>query len=88
MDVSKISLDERQKKTIARLAQQAGMAWHQYVDFLLGAKGASKDSSQSLSKRQYDARNRLFQQLDQLPGRTPQDGLSNRDHDDILYGDK
>ena len=39
------------------------------------------------AKQQRSALDRLRNETDKLPIHNPEDGLSNRDHDDLLYGE-
>ena len=41
-----------------------------------------------LAERQREALLRFIEKMKSLPDRSPKDGLSNRDHDQILYGPK
>jgi hypothetical protein len=44
-----------------------------------------QDESPDRARQQHDALVRLCQKLDAMPAATPSDGLTNRDHDRILY---
>ena len=68
------------ERTLAGLAEDKG----ELVDRILQSLQAeSPDPDRAL--RQRDALARLCQKLDVMPAATPSDGLTNRDHDRILY---
>jgi predicted DNA-binding antitoxin AbrB/MazE fold protein len=43
-------------------------------------------SAQTEAEKQRDILSAFVAKMESLPDRTPQDGLSNRDHDKIIYG--
>jgi predicted DNA-binding antitoxin AbrB/MazE fold protein len=50
--------------------------------------GATSQMDAAELKRQQDALNAMFREVDTLPQRPCNDGLSGRDHDQILYGSR
>lgn len=86
-----ISLDPEHAAVLANVARQTGKSYQQLV---ADAIDLAFDPQPPLSRQQFSPEERqqnlsaLLERSSQLPIRHPQDGLSGRDHDQILYGDK
>jgi hypothetical protein len=69
------------ERTLAGLSVQEK---RELVDRILQSIGAESPADDH-ARQQRDALDRLCQKLDAMPAATPGDGLTNRDHDRILY---
>lgn len=85
-----ISLDSEHAAVLANVARQTGKSYQQLV---ADAIDLAFDPQSPLSRKQLPSAERqenlsaLLERSSQLPVLHPQDGLSGRDHDQILYGD-
>ncbi len=56
------------------------------VSGIVQEKSLNRLPDAELLRRQQEALNAMFEEVDKLPQVPATDGLSNRDHDQILYG--
>jgi hypothetical protein len=79
-----VSLDPQHAAVLANVAQQTGKSFQQLVADAIDL--AFVEQQEVSAQQQRQNLSELLERTSQLPIRHPQDGLSGRDHDRVLYG--
>ncbi len=88
-DPVQVSLDPQHATVLASLAQQTGKSYEQLVADAIEAAFTTQGhlmGEQLSAEARHENLRALLERMSQLPVCHPRDGLTGRDHDQILYG--
>ena len=89
ININPVSLDSQHAAILSEVAQQTGKSYQQLVADAIEIAFANREQLNGIPpspEQQRQNLHSLLEKMSQLPVCHPQDGLSGRDHDQILYG--
>lgn len=89
LDPNDIDLNDEDRQLLFDAERMTGTPWRTILHDFLRQTNLQDPASSVVAESQKNAQKKLFESLDALPVRNPDDGVcASREHDRILYGRK